>query len=409
MAIYYGLLILVTGLGLWLGRDDRRSWPRAVYCGAITLICILIAGLRYGIGFDYWNYERQFASIQQTAWLSPWDFSSEIGFVELTKLFQLISANTNVLYTLYAALMVGIVGYVIWRRSEMPWLSFFLFITLQYLASAMNYLRQTLAGFLFLLAIPYLQKRRLLPYLLIVLLAASVHKSALILIPVYFVAHLPLNRYTGALYAGGTLAAFLFSDYILDLVMRVAYGHYAQEEIYYAGSSFIYVMILVVLCAFVIVFKDRLCRGRPENIVYVNLMVYACFFSLLMVRHFIVERFSLYFLPSIILSLPMLLRTFRPEMQYAPANDGKFRSERAQKAALRRQQKEQKQIYVAIVTSICLLCFTHFLISVSYKFHNVYPYYSVFSEEAKNGEKIPYIPYWKEAEEKTGMKIGAEG
>ena len=408
MAIYYGLLILVTGLGLWLGRDDRRGWPRAVYCAVITLVCILIAGLRYGIGFDYWNYSGQFASIQQISWLSPWDFSQEIGFVELTKLFQLVSTNTNVLYSLYAVLMIGIVGYVIWRHSEMPWLSFFLFITLHFLASSMNYLRQTLAGFLFLLAIPYLQKRKLLPYLLIVLLAASVHKSALILIPVYFIAHLPLNRYTGALYVGGTLAAFLFSDYILKLVMRVAYAGYAREEIYYSGSSFVYVMILVVLCVFVIVFKDRLCRGRPENIVYVNLMVYGCFFSLLMVRHFIVERFSLYFVPSIFLSLPMLLRTFRPEMQDSLVSDGKFRSERAQKTALRRQLKEQKQIYVSIIVGVCLICFTHFLIGASYKFHNVYPYYSIFSEEAKAGEKIPYIPYWQEAA-RSDAKTETEG
>ena len=155
-------------------------------------------------------------------------------------------------------------------------------------------------------------------------------------------------------------------------------------------------MVPVVISGVTIALKNRLCRENPENLVYVNLLIYGGFFSLLMVRHFILERFSLYFMAAAILSIPLLVRTFCPQ-QAAPADDGRFRSERAQKLWLRRQLKEQKQIYVSVLSAFCLVCFVHFLISASYKFHNVYPYYSVFSEEAKNQEIIPYIPYWQEA------------
>lgn len=397
MAVYYGLLILITGLGLWLGRAQSRGWPRAVYCVAVTLACALVAGLRYGIGFDYRHYLPLFEKIQSLSWSELPAYQYEPGFSALTKLLMLISADPVFLYMVYALLMMGIVGYVVWRRSAIPWLSFFCFVTLAFFASAMNLLRQTFAAFIFLLAVPYLQKRRIIPYMLLVLLAAGMHKTALILIPVYFIAHLPLNRYTGAVYGGGALLVFLFSDYIMHFALRYVFSYYTEDTVYYNSSSFIYVMVPVVLSCLIIVFKGRLCKEQPENIVYVNLMLYGGFFSLMMTRHFILERFSLYFMVTGILAIPLLARTFSP--QKAPLqDDGKFRSERAQKQRLKHQLKEQKQIYASIITALCLVCFIHFLIGVSYKFHNVYPYYSIFSEEAKNQEVIPHIPYWQEAQ-----------
>ncbi len=396
MAIYYGLFALIVGLGLWLGKADSRGWSRAVYCLGITLLLALTAGLRYGIGFDYVNYPPLFEAIRSLSWGGLISYKYEIGFSAFSKLLMLISADTTFLYCVYAFLMMGIVGYVIWRRSAIPWLSFFCFVTLNFFASAMNLLRQTFAAFIFLLALPYLKKRRIIPYMLLVLLAASVHKTALILIPVYFIARLPVNRYTGALYAGGTLFTFLFSDYIMDFVLQYVFTYYAGNSIYYNSSSFLYVMIPVVIAVATIALRGRLCREDPENIVYVNLMIYGGFFSLLMTRHFILERFSLYFMVVSILVIPLLVQTFCPQQNPLP-DDGKFRSERAQKLWIKRQMKEKRQIYVSIAVTTCLICFVHFLIGVSYKFHNVYPYYSVFSEEARNQERIPYVPYWQEA------------
>ncbi|MCI8623260.1 MAG: EpsG family protein [Provencibacterium sp.] len=398
MIIYYGLLILIVGLGLWWGKDEKRGWPRAVYCLAVTLALALTAGLRYGIGFDYRNYPPLFETIRSLSWGELPSYRYELGFSALSKLLMLISSDLTFLYMVYALLMMGVVGYVIWRRSVMPWFSFFYFVTLAFFASAMNLLRQTFAAFIFLLAVPYLQKRRIVPYMLIVLLAASMHKTALLLIPVYFIARLPLNRYTGALYGGGTVLVFLFSDPIMHFAMRYVFSYYTEDTIYYNSSSFIYVMVPVALSALLIALKGRLCKEDPDNIVYVNLMLYGGFFSLMMTRHYILERFSLYFVVTGLLSVPLLARTFRPQEGAVLEDDGKFRSERAQKLALRRWEKEQKQIYISVITALCLLCFIHFLISVNYKFHNVYPYYSIFSEEAKNQERIPYVPYWKEAE-----------
>ena len=120
MAIYYGLFALIVGLGLWLGKADSRGWSRAVYCLGITLLLALTAGLRYGIGFDYVNYPPLFEAIRSLSWGGLISYKYEIGFSAFSKLLMLISANTTFLYCVYAFLMMGIVGYVIWRRSAIP-------------------------------------------------------------------------------------------------------------------------------------------------------------------------------------------------------------------------------------------------------------------------------------------------
>lgn len=393
MAVYYVLLIAIVGLGLWLGKDNSKGLKRGVYVGVISLSLALVIGLRYGIGFDYTRYIPLFEEIDSLAWSNLFAAQTEIGFTVLSKLLMLISNDLTFLYMCYALLMMGIVGVVIYRHSEIPWISFFAFVTLAFLGSSMNYVRQTMAAIIYLLAIPSLQKRKIIPYMLLVLLASSFHKTALLLIVVYFIANLPLNKITAGVYAGGTLMIFLFSDYLMSFVMRFAFSGYQGINMYYDGSSFSYVMLLIALAAVVVLRKKQLLEMDEKNLVYINLMIYGAFFELMMVRHFIMERFALYFMIQLLITLPLTIRTFEPRLEEPVHTDGKFRSEKAKAQMAKRVYKERRQTYHAIVVAICAVCFVHFLIGVNFKFHNVYPYYSIFSEEAKNHEEILYYPY----------------
>ncbi|WP_195283393.1 EpsG family protein [Harryflintia acetispora] len=394
MTVYYLLLLLIVGLGLWTGRDGQGRAKRALYVGIVTLALIAVASLRYGIGFDYPNYIKYlFPQIRALPWGELLSSPAEPGFTILTKALMAISDTPFFLYTVYAVLTIGIVGYVVYRHSALPWLSMFCFVTLQYFASSMNLMRQTLAAAICLLAIPYLQKRRPLPYFLIVLLAASFHKTALILVAVYFLTLLPLNRYTAAAYAGGGLLIFLFSDFLMELALRFTNKTYTAGTVFYEGSSFSYIVILILLAAGVLLAGKRLLIKDERNVVYLDYMIYGIFFSALIVRHSIVERFALYFMMALILTVPMMVLSLRPDESAPVKSDGKFRSDKAKAAYERGQRREQRQVYYSVLAGVCVLCFVHFLLAANYKFHNTYPYYSIFSDEARSGQEIVYIPY----------------
>ena len=64
--------------------------------------------------------------------------------------------------------------------------SLLLLLTLDYI-TANNGLRQVMAGSIFIMALPLLRDRKMIPYLLLALLMSTLHGSAIIMIPLYFI------------------------------------------------------------------------------------------------------------------------------------------------------------------------------------------------------------------------------
>lgn len=64
--------------------------------------------------------------------------------------------------------------------------SLLLLLTVDYI-TANNGLRQVLAGSIFLMALPLLRDRRMIPYMLLSLLMSTLHGSAIVMIPLYFI------------------------------------------------------------------------------------------------------------------------------------------------------------------------------------------------------------------------------
>lgn len=384
--VYYLLIGLVVVLGLWLGRDEKRGPRRLIYVMAVAAAMVVIATLRYGIGFDYHSYIDIANEIAASPWSAITSGRTEPGFWALTKLITGVSQSPVFMYAVYAAVMYGVLALSVYRYSALPWLSFAVFIGLQFFSQSMNLIRQNIAIILILPAIMFLRDKKPIPYFVLVLLACSLHKSSLIMIPVYFLVKIPLNRYSISLYSAGTLFAFAFSERIMNFVLKHVYSSYQPGTIYYAGSSFRYVVIPIILLAAVLSLSPRLLRADPRNLVFLNLAIYGAFFNIMFVRHFILERFSMYFTVSLVVVLPLLIKTFEPT---AAVPDGKFRSERERERHERQHLREGQQIQTAILATVCFILMLQFAIAASFSFNNVYPYYSIFSQQAKNGQRIP--------------------
>ena len=130
---------------------------------------------------------------------------------------------------------------------------------------------------------------------------------------------------------------------------------------------------MILLAAGVLLAGKRLLIKDERNVVYLDYMIYGIFFSALIVRHSIVERFALYFMMALILTVPMMVLSLRPDENAPVKSDGKFRSDKAKAAYERGQRREQRQVYYSVLAGVCVLCFVHFLLAANYKFHNTYP------------------------------------
>lgn len=133
----------------------------------------------------------------------------ETGYLFFTYLLNCISTDSQFLLIVTSAIVNAVYIRKIYKYSEDLPFSLFLYFTLSYMGT-MNGIRQTLAAALALIVFEWCYKRKTIPYIALILLLMTIHKSVVILIPVYFIVR---NKFFNA----GVKGALVFS--VLMLVM----------------------------------------------------------------------------------------------------------------------------------------------------------------------------------------------
>ncbi len=142
------------------------------------------------------------------------------GFYTFSAILKLIIGNNRILYfTIIAAIQGGAI-IAIYRKYSISYLaSVFLFvISTDYIAWMHNGIRQFLAVAIIFAATPLILKKKYVPLLLVILLASTMHRSALIMIPIVFIAQgKAWNRKT-LMFIALTLLAITFVGEFTELL-----------------------------------------------------------------------------------------------------------------------------------------------------------------------------------------------
>lgn len=334
--------LLLLGFSVVGGICSQRAGGifRRAYLPMMGAAYWLVAGLRYMTGFDYRFYETLFHTAAETSLPALFALEhTEPGFLLLVKLGTLTGSYQGFLL-LFHLLLTLLVFVWISKWSEHQWLSVTLFLCLQFFALSMNFLRQALAAAIVLYALRFLRDGRLLPYCALVLLACSCHRTAVVMLPLYFLLRLPAGwRHCLAAVAAAVVLYFAM-DPLVDWVVRLFphYGIYLESK-YWGGNSMVYV--LPALGTFLL--SLPLLRGKkPGDAALFLLMLYSFLIQCFITRHFILERFSIYLSGFALLALPAAARRVR-----------------------------RPWIWVALVMALAL---AYLWFAASQGFHGVYPY-----------------------------------
>lgn len=328
----------------------RRPGYRRGYLLVMGLACWLLASLRYVTGFDYRFYESTFQTVavfglEGASWSEP-------GYLLLNLAVSRLCGDYRVFLFVFHLLLTLLVFIWISRYSRSPWMSVYLFLTLQYFALSMNFLRQALAAAVILWTYPFLKSRRFLPACGIVLLAACFHRTALIMLPLCFLLCLPPTK----LHYGLTALAAGIIYFLMDPLIQAAvtlvpkYQHYLTEK-YWQGNSFLYVLLPLGCFLFALPLLRQTARTGPPSPVLVNAMFYSLLMQLFITRHFILERLSVYVAIFSLIALP----------------------EAAAVPCKRCSSRVRTGILIAGTLA-------YFLFAVSQGFHGVYPYHGVWDQ-----------------------------
>lgn len=173
-------------------RDDGAMLPFYSWeMLASIAVFAIVAGCRYHTGFDHAMYLKQFQMLQESGAFTRDNF--EPGFKLITKAFAYSGCHYALYFAFWAALQIGLLYYGLKdRKFLLPWVALGIMLG-PYFIEWMNSMRQAVACCMLVALVPLMQERKFLPYALAVAVMAFVHKSALLLLLIYFMPRIPVR------------------------------------------------------------------------------------------------------------------------------------------------------------------------------------------------------------------------
>lgn len=173
--VYSSLAFIMIGCGN-LAMIKRHKKDEEYYLAFIIpiLAFTFVFGCRYDVGIDYMHYLN--------GYLHGSERESEPVFRFITALMSDNGIHYAFYFSLWAFIEIVLIYYSLRKYMFLlPYLAFFMIFG-TYFMPMMNVMRQQLAACVFMVAVLYIEEKKLVKYLLCVLIATIFHRSALLLL-----------------------------------------------------------------------------------------------------------------------------------------------------------------------------------------------------------------------------------
>lgn len=239
--------------------------------------------------------------------------SFEKGYLLFVWFFSHIFPEGQFVFIISALIFTIAVCRFIYINSEDPELSFVMFICLGLYSFMVQGLRQAIAMSICLFAIEFCKKRKIVPFILLVLLATSFHTSAIVFLIVYFIYGFTLNVRTTSVAVA--LAGFLlaFSGQIASIGNMLFEREY-EEDVETGG--FVAVAIYVIILLVAIIFSGKRRKEKDYSFFVFMTFLGAVFYTMRYTGVLAAERISFYFMFGQIIALPNVISRFDKHVSF---------------------------------------------------------------------------------------------
>lgn len=316
ITVGYTVLIFVMGFFTNMNSDKDKK----LYLIISSAILILISGLRsYYLGSgDTFRYSLMFEEDIRMTYLEIYESDMRDAFYHMFSLFlaKFLGNNFHYILLVFATIYVLSLDNLIYKESPNLLISFIVLFGMNFFNFSMHGVRQAIALAFVMLAYFPLREKKLLQFLLLVVIATCFHKSAAVFIIAYPFCRLGLNKKTIFLYLVLIVSLLVFGNGLIrNFAMEVSvydgrFAGYAltEKSLSYAGLiqfSLFFLLVLKNLKAFQAQDKDAS--------LLITLLLLAMVFQSFAI--FIAEMFriAMYFSIFLVILVPRLLKTYPPE------------------------------------------------------------------------------------------------
>ena len=199
LTVYTGSAIVMAWLGWHVAHREQRlmtngggelplwSWELL----ASVLFYVAVSALRWQTSWDYNMYYSHYVAMQSLGEYSRENF--EPGFALVANTMGKAGMHFALYFAFWALAQILLIFYALRHRKVLlPWLGLCIFLGPYYIFW-MGFIRQSVVEALFVVMVELIVRRKFWLYLLLSLVAISIHKMCVLFIPLYLVPLIPVR------------------------------------------------------------------------------------------------------------------------------------------------------------------------------------------------------------------------
>lgn len=312
MIPYYAVIVLIFMITIL----SRLSEEKIVYKLGVILtatILITVSGLRWNVGTDYGNYIFSYSRRKEEWLISLLNFD-EPGIGILAKIGSFIYDDYVSMFFLVAVVTIGLCIWTISKYSNNFPFSILIYIFIGAWHNSFNGIRQYAAAAIIFAGHRYIYERKFFKYLLVILCAMLFHKTAVIMLPIYFIANRRINFKTILILIISVIVIRFSYDYLFG-IMSFLKGT-DQSEYAYMQSNVNPLRIAVTFAPiFVALFIKAKIKMSKEVEFYLNLSLLNAILMFATSGSAYLARVGIYTELFLTLLYPRLLKFFNKDSQ----------------------------------------------------------------------------------------------
>jgi transmembrane protein EpsG len=297
---------------------------RKQYIIFVSIVLILQSGLRHvAVGADTYAYYLDFEQTKAFTWSSVLEnfktvyvdgIGKDPGHPLLEKIFQIFSSEYRVFLFFIAICFFSAFAHFVYkntRKIQDAVIAYILYLALFYAFFSITGIRQTFATAIALSCFELIKRKRFLSFLFFILIAATVHKSVLLFLPFYFIAH--FKKIKVAYIATLVLLPLLFvirqplAFWIASVSGSSAYMAYV-ENVYENAGAYTFTAFLLLTLLLSGIYMKRVLAKFPEAYPLYNALLLSALFAPFTWINPSLMRIVQYFSIFLVLFIPLMIR-----------------------------------------------------------------------------------------------------
>ena len=325
MLVYGVALILILLLGLSFYSSENylrdREKVKKKYIITICFILVLVSGLRnVAVGDDTYGYFLNFEDAKSISWQQAFvDFKDyylngvgkDPGYPIFVKLIQVISEDFTIYLLITALIFYSALGSFIHKNTNKlseSVIAFTLFFVLFFYVFSVSAIRQSLAIAATMLCYEFVKNKKLIRFLVLILVASTIHKSVLIFIPFYFLCQYKVAKHIF------TAVLLLFPLFMSQRQLLAQYfisiGGYDEYENFEGSGTLVFTSIFIVISVVGLLRRKIILSKSYLSQNYYNAFALALLLLPLSWINPSLLRITMYFSIFMILFIPEIVNSF---------------------------------------------------------------------------------------------------